>query len=384
MKEYILYYATNRNAVGTDEWNPISYGKDFSRGRSEDLQFGRVTINADENKVNEYLNKEIEGGKGDGNALAAYLAEQCAYNSTIEVYRESIDPSKPDENQPKAVFGSNHFFNDLKNEMMKCTDTLAFIHGYNVDWNNAAGSALALQEMLNRETYGGIVQKVLVVLFTWPSDGSMFPFRAYYSDREDAKNSYYAVGRAMLKLRDYFNDLNIAVREKRDVLCGREIHLLCHSMGNYVFQNALKYIEEYIHTPALPRLFDHIFLCAADVDDNTLESGKPFSRLNELCRSISVYYNRGDKALMLSDITKGNPERLGANGAAHPHMLHNKINQVDCSDLSMIGFAEHSYYLEGLVNADIKQSIEGFAQDDPRRQRLTTNELPNIWKMKGK
>ncbi len=83
----------------------------------------------------------------------------------------------------------------------------------------------------------------------------------------------------------------------------------------------------------------------------------------------------------MSDVTKGNPEQLGANGAAHPHLLHNKICQIDCSDV-VIGLAQYSYYLNGSIDGDIKQSIEGFTQDDPRRQRVTTGELPNVWKMK--
>ena len=31
---------------------------------------------------------------------------------------------------------------------------IIFIHGYNVEWEEAAGSALALQAMLNRKTDG--------------------------------------------------------------------------------------------------------------------------------------------------------------------------------------------------------------------------------------
>jgi esterase/lipase superfamily enzyme len=379
--KYILYYATNRDAI---EKNGIiqAYGKGFSRGKREDLQFGTVSITVNENEVKKYLDEEIEnGGKGNGNGLAGYFSGLVEKKTTIDVFEESIDHTKPDERQSKKAFGSKKFFDDLKKEMMSCTDTLVYIHGYSVSWINAVGSAFALQEMLNKTTYGNTAQKVLVVLFTWPSDGSKFPFRAYYSDRHDAENSFYAIGRAMLKLRDYFVNLNIAAIEKKAVMCGQEIHLLCHSMGNYVLQNAIKYIEEYIHTPTLPKLFDNVFLCAADVDDDVLENGKPLGRLNELCGCVSVYYNKGDVALKLSDKTKGNPERLGANGAAHPHILHNKIHQIDCSEINIKGISEHSYYMDGSVNADIKQSIEGFTQDDARRNRITTNELPNIWKI---
>jgi esterase/lipase superfamily enzyme len=380
MYEYKLYFATNRKHVG-DQWSPSSYGKEFSEDGRENLRFGKVTVQADYTEVKKYLNEKIDRlGKGNGEALASYFAEQVEKASQITAYKESIKSDVPETNQSRTVFGSNQFFNDLKSEMMNCTDTLVYIHGYNVDWNHAVGSALALQEMLNNATYGNTPQPVLVVLFTWPSDGSMFPFRAYFSDRKDAKDSGYAVGRAILKLRDFFIELREDVRINNTKMCKQEIHLLSHSMGNYVLQNAVKRIEEFVFTPALPKLLEHIFLCAADVDDNILEPGQQLSRLNELCRSVSVYYNRGDKALMFSDATKGNPERLGSNGAAHPHMLHNKICQIDCSDV-VKDLAGHSYYLNGSINGDIKQSIEGFAQDDKRRDRITTNELPNIWKM---
>ncbi|MFA6979345.1 MAG: alpha/beta hydrolase [Ignavibacteriaceae bacterium] len=384
MTEYTLYYATNRNHIGADRWKPKSYGTDFSEDGRENLRFGRVTIRADDKEIKKYLEFPMdELGFGNGEKLSSYLADQLKKTGRIAAYKEDLIADEPDAYQTNGVFGSNQFFNDLKNEMMKSTDTLIYIHGYNVDWNDAVGSALALQVMLNRVTTGDTAQKVLVVLFTWPSDGSLFPYRAYYSDRKDVEDSGYAVGRALLKLRDFLTGLMERVRTNQEEFCQQELHLLCHSMGNYVLQNAVRKIKKNVLTRALPKLFDHVFLCAADVDDNVLEAGQPLERLNELCRSVSVYYNRDDKALMLSDVTKGNPERLGANGAAHPHLLHNKICQIDCTDV-VTGIAQHSYYLNGSINNDIKQSIEGFTQDDTRRQRVTTGELPNVWKMKKK
>ena len=90
-------------------------------------------------------------------------------------------------------------------------------------------------------------------------------------------------------------------------------------------------------------------MCAADVDDTVLEPGNPMGRLNELTRSISVYYNREDKAMVISDYTKGNPERLGYNGCARPYHVHAKVAQIDCTPVVPGGLfdVEHSYYLLG-------------------------------------
>ena len=85
---------------------------------------------------------------------------------------------------------------------------------------------------------------------------------------------------------------------------------------------------------------------------------------------MTVYHNRGDKAMYVSDYTKGNPERLGTNGAAHPATLHNKVHQVDCSAFAGEGtdFVQHSYQLRP-ANLDIRHGIGGLANDDKRRNR---------------
>ena len=88
-----------------------------------------------------------------------------------------------------------------------------------------------------------------------------------------------------------------------------------------------------------------------------------------------------DMAMVISDYTKGNPERLGSGGAARPSLLHNKVHQVDCTPV-VSGIIEHSYYLCGRTNADICQSIDGMPYNDPQRRRSRDLTLPNVWKMR--
>ncbi len=128
-------------------------------------------------------------------------------------------------------------------------------------------------------------------------------------------------------MRDFLIELG---RNRRNH-CNGGIHLLCHSMGNYVLQNALNVMQNYNPNQPLPRLFEQVFLCAADVDDNSLEPGQPLSCVHQICRNVSIYHNREDTALMISDYTKGQPERLGGNGSARPNQLHNKVHQIDCN-----------------------------------------------------
>lgn len=375
-----LYYATNRKHSGKDRWHPDFYGAFFSDDGRENLRFGELTVNVEKAKVDKYLNAKVSNEIGNGEGSSAYIAK-CARSAQIVAYQEKIRDML-DIHQPNAKFGSKEMFNNLMEEMKKHSDVLIFIHGFNVSWYNAVGSALALQTMLNRPGIGDKEQKVLVVLFSWPSDGTAFSYVSYLSDRSDAKGSGYAFGRGILKLRDFLVDLSNEAKRRNVPLCGHNIHLLCHSMGNYVLQKALDKIVHFSSSLApLPRIFEHIFLCAADVDDNILESNKPMSRLHELCQYVNIYYNQQDKALAISDYTKGNPTRLGTGGAAHPSLLHTKIHHVDCTPI-VHGTIEHSYYLWGPVNEDIRLSIDGVDFDNAqKRRRKKDNIIPNVWKM---
>jgi esterase/lipase superfamily enzyme len=378
MTERRLFYATNRNHLGNNRWHPEGYGKKFSDDGVENLRFGRLSVEVDENRLTKYLEAERGSmGQGDGEGMIKYLAK-CADSADIVAYREKINRSIAEDQQDNIKLGSQGAFSDLQSIMRKNTDVLIYVHGFNVSWTEAVGSALSLQEMLNHCPEGDSEQSVQVVLFTWPSDGLGLPFVSYRSDRSEAAGSGNAVGRAILKVRDFLASL----RRIDEELCKQDLHILCHSMGNYLLQNALERCDAFTPGNALPRLFEHIFLCAPDVDDTALEEEEPLWRLHELARSVSVYYNRGDIALVVSDYTKGNPDRLGSNGPARPTHVHNKIHQVNCTPI-VKGLVEHSYYLVGHVNADIRLSIDGLQHDDPRRHRNRVGLMGNQWEIRS-
>lgn len=363
-----LFYATNRKHKG-NRWQPSGYGADFSNDGAENLRFGKLSVIAEEARVQEFLGKK----NGDGEGLSNYFAK-LAKDAEITAYRERIAADLPDVHQPRAVYGSLAMFKDLKAIMQKSCDALIYIHGFNVSWHKAVGAALSVQTMLNRKAEQAREKGVQVVLFSWPSDGMALPLVSYKSDRTDAKASGYAVGRAVLKLRDFLR----SVANSEDGICGSDMHLLCHSMGNFVLQNAIERIAEFNTGRNLTRLFEHVFLCSPDVDDDVLELQQPMGRLSELCRDVTVYHNRDDRALSISDYTKGNPERLGATGVARLAVLHNKINQVDCTE-KVRGFVEHSYYLWGPVATDIRLSVDNIAPDSDRRSRVRNANHTNNW-----
>lgn len=375
MANYELFYATNRRYEGSDRWKPTGYGAIFSSDGQENLRFGKLTLNADDNIVNGYLQEQGDYGLGNGIGLADYLAG-IVHEAKIQAYEERI----PDDSTDGEIkLGSRDMFDDLKTIMAQFSDVLVYVHGFNVSWSDAVGSALALQIRLDSSPVRDDKQKVTVVLFTWPSNGSAIPFYDYKSDRAESADSGRALARGFLKLRDYL--MEISRRDRNP--CKQDIHLLCHSMGNFALQKALPRIIEFAGGKGLPRLFEHIFMCAPDVDADCFEDGKAMARLPEVCRSVTVYYNSDDKAMFVSDYTKGNPERLGCDGVSRPAVLNNKIHVVDCTPIVRgEGFVEHSYYLNGFVNDDIRLSTDDIPLDDGLREIRKRGGWPNLWVMK--
>jgi len=375
-----LFYATNRHHQGQDRWNPTGYGAKFSDDGVENLRFGRVTFRADGNQIRRLVAAPVNHGVGDGHALNALLLDAVGSSMKIRAYREKIDSARSERAQPKARLGSREMFADLHDVMTDSVDVVVFLHGFNVAWREAVASAATLQFMLNGSPQRDPGRRIQVVLFSWPSDGLALPFVSYKSDRTEAAGSGNAFARGLLKVRDFLADMRDAAG-KPLAACQQNIHVLCHSMGNYLLQHALARMAAFSAGTTMPRIVDHVFLCAADVDDDALEPGRPLERIHEIAREVTVYHNRGDKALHVSDFTKGNPDRLGTSGASRPALLHNKVHQVNCSDVVNDTYDEHGYYAWGLTAADIRQSVDGEAADSARRARQPTRELPNVWKL---
>ncbi len=378
MAKLSLYYATNRRHRGKDRWQPTSYGPEPSKDGTENLRFGAVTMEYDSARADRLLKRDCGFGAGHGEKLAEYLCSQRR-TGTIEAFEETLESKVSDTSQRKAKFGSSRTFAELQKAMRNGCEVLVYIHGFNVSWWEAVAAAASLQLMLNREPNN---KEILVFLFTWPSDGKAIPYWSYFSDRSDATFSGAAIGRGFLKLRDFLIEARRKDAKEGSEPCRQSIHLLCHSMGNFVLQQALARIEEFSTGGKPPRLFDQVLLCAPDVADNTFEPDKPMRRLPEIAEQVTVYHNRGDMAMPVSDYTKGNSDRLGWGGANRPAELDGRVHQVDCGTI-VTGFVEHSYYLNGRVNDDIRQSLDKLDQDDQSRSREAVRHgWPNVWRMR--
>lgn len=321
-----VFFATNRNHL---EGNKLQvFGKAFNPDGAAALRFGHADF-------------ETGSGKPRLDSILTY-------------------PDNKEEKDPKKL-GGWLFMEALRAAMAgEKSDTLVFIHGFNVSFTGAleAGAMLAQTQRV-QDTDDTEPRPVNVVVFSWPSDGSAIPWMSYYSDREDARVSGPAVARAFLKLKDFIEDLS------DDAYCQRRLHLLAHSMGNYVLRQGLQALIAK-DRDSLVRLFDQIMLAAPDEDDDTFEHDTKLRLLPRIGRQVTVYYNPTDKALLISDKTKANPDRLGSDGPRLVDLLPKKVVLVDCRVAAPAAdrWAHHGYYIRSQAMARDMSMVMSDAQPD--------------------
>jgi len=106
---------------------------------------------------------------------------------------------------------------------------------------------------------------------------------------------------------------------------------------------------------------------APDEDDDAFELEHKLQALPDMARRLSLYHNAGDLALVTSDVTKGNPDRLGAAGPRNARALPDKVSVVDCEPVT--SFKQdpkgHGYYTtNSAVRKDVLAVLGGTAPID--------------------
>jgi esterase/lipase superfamily enzyme len=298
-----------------------------------------------------------------------------------ELYAEELDDSMP----KGAVLGSSKLFMVLRDLLKdRDRDVIVYLHGFANTFQNSVARAAALQQI-----YSTTKQKVLVVLFSWPSNGEVRPSWNYFSDRDDAEASGLAMGRALKRLVEFLEKLRsedqetiLAARQAGAVpdpaqlqQCTRRLHVLSHSMGNWALRHAVrKFIE--LNEGKVPRVFDCAFLMAADEDADALALPLKLRPLDELASRVFVYHANNDVALAISDTTKGMPSRLGSDGPQNLDVVSERVMAINCTQVSEteLSHGRHQYYrLRDEVIRDVQATLGGVPQTGRRwREEIRT------------
>lgn len=333
MPDETVYFATNRDEIRNAEGITIGFGDSLNPVSPAYLRFGSADVTP----------------PGRKNADWAV--------STVRPAPEVIPGVTTSDADAEKLLGSQAVFEELRQKLLVAgkakggVDLILLIHGYASSFHNALERAAEI-----KRAYATRQRAVEVAVFSWPSDGSLTPLIAYKSDRDDARNSAKAVARALLFFFDYLNKIATAD------MCNARLHLLAHSMGNYVLRQALQAMLSEFGGRRLPRAFRNIFLCAADEDDDALGDPLKLGRLPEMAEAVQLYFAASDRALTISDTTKGNPDRLGSAGPRTLTGLPQKITLIDCDNVCETTTFEgnHQYYRKRPeVVADIRAVLDG-------------------------
>ncbi|MEE4300115.1 MAG: alpha/beta fold hydrolase [Pseudomonadales bacterium] len=325
-----IYFGTNRKP--NRKSNPTDFGGEFSDMGLANLRFGSAQV-------------DLAG---------------AAPAIDLDVYPEVTPKTrvKPD------------FLGDVQRRMAdEGADVIVFVHGFNVSFTEALVSAARM-----KEAYTAAAGRPFeVVVFSWPSNGEVLHYR---SDRKDAEASGYALTRGLEFL------FRFLARMNEEEACEQRLHLVCHSMGNYALRWAVQAMKE--ERRVLPRVFEEIILAAADEDDDCFEHDFKLGDLPALGQRVTVLFNRNDWALGVSDLAKGNMDRLGASGARRPRMVHHKISLVDCTDVVRGRLRrdpiEHGYFLDQqTVVGDIGDVLRGLASDQIGGRRFIAEK--NVYRL---
>lgn len=282
-----------------------------------------------------------------------------------------------------AKLGSARLFEELRLILKsEDVDVIIYIHGFANSFQNSVQRAAALQAL-----YTSDAQKIIVVMFSWPSNGRVQPAWNYFSDREDAEASGLAMGRALARLVEFLAELrredratitearkNGVVPDRRSLKqCTSRLHVMAHSMGNYALRHALlKYAN--INGGQIDRVLDCTFLMAADEDNDALTVPLKLKGLEELSNRVFVYHAANDIMLTISDRTKGMPKRLGSDGPENLDRTGERVFALDCrkiSDTDLV-HGRHQYYrLRDEAIRDIRDTLADIPQEErPNRQTI--------------
>ena len=332
--QYTVHFATNRNPIVDSHGKIANFGPDLSQAQGVDLRFGEVQVT-------------VTGAPKQGKIVSG----------SLRVYEEKMLVGP----RTQRKRGSDQLFSALRPSMASAKTIVLFIHGFDNTFFDSMERAATIL------AFYGIDAKILA--FGWPSLGTL---AGYQRDRFMARKSGPAFARIVRRL---MTEIGSVERDAPQPV----VHMLCHSMGNYVLRFGVQEllaqprdVEPGEALPAapvthLPTVFRQIILAAADEDSDAFDRQDKLKALPDLGRAVTVYYTHEDWVLtVLSGLFQLNGPRLGATGPESMATISDKITAVDVSAVvpAELNANSHQYYrLYDPVRNDAVAVLAGQAPD---------------------
>jgi esterase/lipase superfamily enzyme len=225
-------------------------------------------------------------------------------------------------------------------------EAFVFVHGYNVEFDEAARRAAQIAYDVK---FDGAP-----VIYSWPSGGD---YEDYVSDRGTIRRSARHLKNFLTKLRARSG--------------AARVHIVAHSMGNEVLG------EAFLRMPRGRKLFHEIVSAAPDVDaeDFRAEIGPAMVELGD---RVTLYVSDDDSALRASKGLHGGQPRAGQ--AGETIIVMPLIDTIDVTGVA----PGHSYIFEDeAVRSDLVALIREHAAADRRPSLDPAPDGRGYWILKG-
>ena len=344
-----VWYGTNRLLI-TDDSFRIEDTIDVTAGLGESgdrLSLGRADI---------WLPKLIEQG-----------------GSRTRGETPHVQGSAPDDADKLAEFvfltritsnGRETFATTLQDAVdgERSDSILLFIHGFNVQFDEALVRAAQLSNDLSRENRFNVG---VPVLYSWPSAGAL-SLEDYQGDRSRS-----------LSAAPYLEEFLDILTE--DISVSR-INIIAHSMGNRVLTQALEdYARDYLERHNRDDLEFRIMLVAADVERDIFDAANGV--FDNLDANVTIYTSDTDRALHISNIVNANQaKRLGDTDTNRPYIrpsLNYQTIDATAVTTELFGIG-HNYYSDNpTILWDMMCTIRETPPQNRALEMARFGDLPN-------
>jgi esterase/lipase superfamily enzyme len=220
----------------------------------------------------------------------------------------------------------------IKNIIERKRDPLVFVHGFNVDFEEAVIRAAQIGYDLK---YQGPI-----IVFSWPAGVKNDDFfdkaminKTYQDNQKNAAESI-----------KFFSDFLTTLKNNK-----LTINLLVHSMGHQV---VLPAIVDFVKQNPKDKIINKLILNAADFE--AINFALNINKFKNSAKNLTIYCSDKDKALIASK-NFNNQERLGSCVKMDVDIDLINVSEVDDASLSL----NHGYYSSKEILTDIFQNLIG-------------------------
>jgi esterase/lipase superfamily enzyme len=245
-------------------------------------------------------------------------------------------------------------------------DVLVYVHGYNNSMEEVLKRHRILKRDLPSHGFAGTI-----ITFDWPCYDSAL---AYVPDREKAKVTAFRLVRDCIWR---------VARMQGQLDCDINVHLLAHSTGAYVVQEAFDDADDRNAINAINWTVSQIALISGDVSSDSMAEGDADTEsIYRHCVRLTNYSNGHDEVLQISNIKRVGIEpragRVGLPATAPPSAVN-----VDCGQYYAASVAPQATGVAGITTShswqfgnpvfteDLAQTLNGNVD----RSVITTREV---------